>query len=389
MEAVGAASAILAIATAGVQCSVKLVTFAGQVKTAAEQITMVAEEVSLNASILQQLGELAKENVENEPPASDDNGNNTANNTVESVHDTKTTVSKQSIFNATGLETVTNLAKKCEEIFELLNQSLRKASKQLHANSGTSGKVKLSRTEMFKWPFLAPGMDTMRSELRNVKGTLMLMLQVATLAYSRRMMEEEDQELLVRSIVAAQKAQLGSPGKETSEAFNVRIPRQPSPSPSQIFASSPSRIFSIHLISPRASITNHQIHITYDARIIKLPDSTIESKLQEWKVSLNTTVMDQLAALNTNEYEALDATRNSSDRTMLQEETLEWIQFGDYHTLIQGIEYLKARTLTMIMSGVPQPTSRFQEEKKQGEEETRTTWIKVWWNSSGQCFNDR
>lgn len=190
MEAVGAASAILAIATAGVQCSVKLVTFAGQVKTAAEQITMVAEEVSLNASILQQLGELAKEKVENEPPASDDNGNNTTNNTVESVHDAKTTVSKQSIFNATGLETVMTLAKKCEEIFELLNQSLRKTSKQLHAKSGTSGKVKLRRTEMFKWPFLAPGMDTMRSELRNVKGTLMLMLQVAMLAYSRKMMEE-------------------------------------------------------------------------------------------------------------------------------------------------------------------------------------------------------
>jgi hypothetical protein len=95
--------------------------------------------------------------------------------------------------------------------------------------------------------------------------------------------------------------------------------------------------------------------------MIKLPDSTIESKLQEWKVSLNTTVLDQLAALTTNEYEALDAARNCSDRIMLQEETLEWVQFGDYHTLIQGIEYIKARTLTMIISGVPQPTSRFEE----------------------------
>lgn len=201
MEAVGAASAILAIATAGVQCSVKLVTFAGQVKTAAEQITMVAEEVSLNASILQQLGELAKENIEDKPPVSDDNGNNTINNTVESLQDTKTTVSKQSIFNATGLETVMNLAKKCEEIFESLSQSLRKASKQLHVKSGTPGKVKLSRTEMFKWPFLAPGMDTMRSELRNVKATLMLMLQVAMLAYSRRMMEEWVTSTFSRGIV--------------------------------------------------------------------------------------------------------------------------------------------------------------------------------------------
>ncbi|KAJ5371550.1 Glucose-methanol-choline oxidoreductase N-terminal [Penicillium concentricum] len=75
MEAIGAASAILAIATAGVQCSVKLMTFAGQVKTAPEQINMVAEEVSLNASILQQLGELAKENVETKHLTSDDKDN--------------------------------------------------------------------------------------------------------------------------------------------------------------------------------------------------------------------------------------------------------------------------------------------------------------------------
>lgn len=189
MEAVGAASAILGIATAGVQCSVKLVTFAGQVKTAPEQIGFIAEDVSLSASILQQLGELAKENMVYEPRVSDDNGNNATNNNVKPVHDTNTTVPKRSIFNATGLETVLNLAKKCEKVFESLNHSLRKASKQLHEKSRTSGNVKLSPTEMLKWPFLFPGISTMRNELSSIKGTLMLMLQVAMLAYSRRMME--------------------------------------------------------------------------------------------------------------------------------------------------------------------------------------------------------
>lgn len=188
MEAIGAASAILAIATAGVQCSVKLVTFAGQVKTSPEHITKVAEDVSLNASILQQLGELAEASVEKEHPASD--GNNTTDNNVSPVADIKTTISKQSIFNTAGLETVIKLAKKCEGIFQSLDQSLGKASKHLYATSRISDKVKLSRTEMFKWPFLLPGIDTMRTELRDVKGTLLLMLQVAMLAYSRRMMGE-------------------------------------------------------------------------------------------------------------------------------------------------------------------------------------------------------
>ncbi|KAJ5593779.1 hypothetical protein N7537_010683 [Penicillium hordei] len=138
MEAIGAASAILAIATAGVQCSVKLVTFAGQVKTAPEQITMVAENVSLSASILQQLGELATENIENEHPTLD--GPN-----VKSVPDTKTTIYGENIQRTTAI-----------------------------------------------------------------------------VAYSR-----EDQEFLVRAIVAAQKAQLGSPGKEQPEASNVESVKEP------------------------------------------------------------------------------------------------------------------------------------------------------------------
>ncbi|KAF4772092.1 hypothetical protein HAV15_005031 [Penicillium sp. str.  len=400
MEAIGAASAILAIATAGVQCSVKLVTFAGQVKTAPEQITMVAEDVSLNASILHQLGELATENIENEHPTLDGDSNNTTDPNVKSVPDTKTTISKQSIFNPTGLKTVIKLAKKCEEIFESLDQSLRKASQQLHAKPKISGKVKLSRAEMFKWPFLLPAMDTLRNELRNVKETLMLMLQVAMLAYSRRMMGEygensqrttaivaysrEDQEFLVRAIVAAQKAQLSSPGKEHSAASNIESGREPPlgkehhrfsrgsgsfnhglfatdrglngttvtaqeqpPYPQcPIFRSTPPRIFSINFLSPRASITNHQINIAYDTRSINLPDSTIKSWLKEWKASFDTNVLDQLAALDTNEYEALDATRNHG------EGTLEWIQFGEYRTIVEGIPHLKARTLTMVMSGI-------------------------------------
>ncbi|KAJ5817461.1 Glucose-methanol-choline oxidoreductase N-terminal [Penicillium robsamsonii] len=409
MEAIGAASAILAIASAGVQCSVKLVTFAGQVKTAPEQINMVAEDVSLNASILQQLGELAKENVGIEPSASDDKDDNGNNTNVKSV---SITTSKQSIFNTAGLETVTHIAKKCKEIFESLDESLRTASKQLHAKPRILGKVKLSRAERFKWPFLLPEIDTMRNELGNVKGNLMLILQIAMLAYSRRMVggygesqrttaivtySREDQELLVRSIVAAQKVQ------ETSKASNVGSFKKERPMFSQLSPSNqasdvdsgltgtpvsdrqetdPNPENNIHdesssvkLISPRASITNQQIHITYDTRIIKLPNSTVESQLQEWMAALDTTLLDQLAALNSNELEALDAASDDSDRPNLQEERLEWIRFSGYRTLIQGIEHIKARTLTVIMSGVPQPTRR--PENKEKKEETRITWTRV------------
>ncbi|KAJ5785313.1 Glucose-methanol-choline oxidoreductase N-terminal [Penicillium pulvis] len=441
MEAVGAASVILGIATAGLQCSLKLMTFAGQVKIAPEQIGIVAEDVSLIANILKQLGELVKQNIEYKG-VSDDNGYSNTNKNIAWVHDIDTTISKKSIFIAPGLEKVIGLARQGETIFELLNQSLHKASQQLHENSETSDKVKSAET--FELPVLFPEIVTMHFELRNIKGKLILMLQVAMLVYSRSMLESngesqpstdivafsrEEQELLVQSIVAAQESQIGSPGKEDTEASNVesvresleeerpplsqylraskrilpsvhtelngtadhagKIPlsRQPTRSASEIFDQPPLHVFKIYLVSPRVSITDRQLHISYDARIINLQNLTIESQLQEWKRASNKTVLDQLAALQNNEFEALDATRNSSDGTIPDEGILEWIQFGDYRTLVQGIETSRARTLTIIMSKVPQPAPQLKEETKKSEIEegakdesqkgARTTWIKV------------
>lgn len=105
----------------------------------------------------------------------------------------------------------------------------------------------------------------------------------------------------------------------------------------------------------------------------------IKSRLKEWKASFDTNVLDQLAALNTNEYEALDATRNHG------EGTLEWIQFGDYRTIVEGIEHLKARTLTMVMSGVPQPTPRVAGTEEEQEEKV-IIHMRVWWNEFCPVF---
>ena len=166
----------------------------------------------------------------------------------------------------------------------------------------------------------------------------------------------------------------------------ISLSGQPLQSQFEVSALSASQIFNIWLVSPRASITNQQIHISYSGRIIELQNLTVESQLREWKEASKLSVLDQLAALDSNEYEALDVMPSHSDRTILQEGTLEWIQFGDYHTLIQGFENLKARTLTIIMSKGPQPT--LQIEKEELIEERKTTWIKVWRNKIIPCFND-
>ena len=51
----------------------------------------------------------------------------------------------------------------------------------------SGGKVKLLRSEKLKWPFSRPSINTLRADLREAKGTLMLMLQMTTLALSKKM----------------------------------------------------------------------------------------------------------------------------------------------------------------------------------------------------------
>lgn len=178
MEAIGAASAIIQIAGFGLETSVKLVTFAGQLKTAPERVTSLAEDVSLNSSILKQLGELMRESLD-EDRKSDDKFLQMKK---------KAPQIKQSIFNADGLEVTMKVANRCEALFKTLENSLMEASSQLRSNRSRLGaKIRLSRTERLKWPFLLPEIDRVQADLRDAKGTLMLMLQVVSLAYSRRM----------------------------------------------------------------------------------------------------------------------------------------------------------------------------------------------------------
>lgn len=194
MEAVGAASAILQIATAGIQCTVKLVAFAGQMRTAPERINHIAEDVSLNASILQQLGELIRESKDDGKSQQGNCSEGQEHNVFKSASPAidgslGQRVSEQGIFNASGLETILKLASRCSRLFDSLSESLRNASQQLESKTTNTGKVKLSHVERLKWPFLKPEMDAIRNELKDTKGTLMLMLQVAMLAYSRNMMQ--------------------------------------------------------------------------------------------------------------------------------------------------------------------------------------------------------
>ena len=161
MDGVSVAASVIGIATAGVQVSIKLVTLATQISTASERITSIGNDVSLTSGVLRQLGELMTQ---------------------------KTTDDGMSIFSEGGLETTRASATACERIFLEVEMEAGKASEQIKASKILKGgKIKLSRMEKAKWPFLQPSIEVLRTDLREAKGTLMLMLQVTSLALSKRM----------------------------------------------------------------------------------------------------------------------------------------------------------------------------------------------------------
>ena len=154
MDSLSVAASVIGIATAGIQVSIKVVTLASQVSTAADRISSIGNDVSLTSAILHQLGDLMGQKSTD-------------------------TRSGLTIFNKAGLETTKSSAEVCQKIFEEVERETAKASSVIRARKRPIGeKVKLTIAEKLKWPFLQPSLEVLRTDLREAKGTLMLMLQV-------------------------------------------------------------------------------------------------------------------------------------------------------------------------------------------------------------------
>ncbi|KAF6238410.1 hypothetical protein HO173_003377 [Letharia columbiana] len=191
MEAVGGAASILAIAGAGIQISLKLIAFADQIGTASKRIQDVGTDVSVTAGTLRELGEFMNKKMPSK----------------------KSTA----IFNPDQVQNIVASSTRCKKIFDELKNILGKASQQLRdvykkktKSQDASAKIKLSRLERMKWPFLQPSMESLKGALRDAKGTLTLILQVVHLrhAHTTASLDREEQNDLIRMIAAMRRQQL-------------------------------------------------------------------------------------------------------------------------------------------------------------------------------------
>ncbi|KAL8907492.1 MAG: hypothetical protein Q9171_005834 [Xanthocarpia ochracea] len=214
MDGVSVAASLVGIGAVGSQIAIKLYTLATQISTASERITSISNDVSLTSGVLQELGEFMTRE--------------TANNDT-------------SIFNRSGLETTKQSAAMCENVFKQIEQAAKDASQQLRTKNKFVGKIKLSRSEKVKWPFLHPSIESLRIDLREAKGTLMLMLQVMNLALSRKMaavheaapMAVVEQREIYRAILTIQK-QVQDKDSIHSEVHSEDTPDKGTPRPASL-----------------------------------------------------------------------------------------------------------------------------------------------------------
>lgn len=163
MDGVSIAGSLVSIGAAGCQIAVKLYTLATQIITASERVSSISNDIFLTSGVLQQLGELLTQ---------------------------KTDTDGTTIFTQSSLDITKTSASICERIFNEVEKALKDASEQIRDRGRLVGKIKLSRSEKAKWPFAQPSIEALRNHLREAKGTLMLMLQVTSLALSKKMANE-------------------------------------------------------------------------------------------------------------------------------------------------------------------------------------------------------
>ncbi|KAI4272951.1 MAG: hypothetical protein L6R38_006464 [Xanthoria sp. 2 TBL-2021] len=256
MDGVSIAASLVGLGTAGCQIAIKLYTLASQISTASQRISSVSNDISLTSGVLKELGEFMTR---------------------------ETATVGTSIFSQSGLETTKNSAAICEGIFSEIEQAAKEASEQLRTRDRIVGKIKLSKSEKAKWPFLQPSIESLRIDLREAKGTLMLMLQVMNLAVSQRMAAIHqttttsivEQREIYRAILAIQKQSQGNISPQV-KLLSIDGSSQGTPK----VVAPPPQAYEVTVVSP--SLAGQAGALDSPPALMALPDPSVlrKSKLE-------------------------------------------------------------------------------------------------------------
>jgi hypothetical protein len=149
MDPITICTTVLALAGAGIKLSTTLYTYSETAFRADKSVKQIAQDVSLTASVLGELGALLEQDR------------------------------KENICSNNALRTASETVESCKEVFDEVNAALDKAM---------SGKTRMGGIQRLKWPLLEPKMKLLQGNLERLKSTLLLILNVVT--YARKIAAE-------------------------------------------------------------------------------------------------------------------------------------------------------------------------------------------------------
>ncbi|KAK7894812.1 hypothetical protein LTR67_005551 [Exophiala xenobiotica] len=195
----GLAGTLIGIARAGIKLSVTLHNFSETVTTAQTEIKSIANNVSLTASVLHELGVKLDQDDDDDD---DDEGHQ--------------------LYSSSATGTARDAARECESVFREINVIITKAMQSVAERGVKNGKVPaLSPLERMKYPFLQPKMELLGANLERLKSTLVLLLNV--LSYARDLKTEKDEKddgyrkLVIDNLVSA--------NQEATRAYETLVKR--------------------------------------------------------------------------------------------------------------------------------------------------------------------
>ncbi|KAL8761067.1 MAG: hypothetical protein Q9184_002773 [Pyrenodesmia sp. 2 TL-2023] len=152
---------IIQIADVGLRLSLRLYTFGETIASADRTIISISKDISLTSSVLKELGH----NLEKDKQAQ--------------------------ICSENAIKTAEDVVQECLKVFQEIDGMLEKSIASTSQSGTTRAKWTSAVVGKFRWPFLQPKMQLLRSNLDKLKATLLLMLNVMT--YARQLSERSHQ----------------------------------------------------------------------------------------------------------------------------------------------------------------------------------------------------
>lgn len=340
VEVLGIATAVLQIADLGGRVSVRLFGFARKIKGAAEKIDLISREIAATGALLQQLGQQLNKD------------------------------SQAQLLRPELIHSANGLVCKCKEIFKNIDGAI-------DGNSGN--KIILSLKQKIQYAYLESEIDTLRTHLETLKGSISIMQNI--LIYAEQLRNRERFPVLQeqRALLEA----LGDEKFANEQRYNTlmvaikeRPYRQATTSPSaRLLPDQPSNVHTTWESGPR-QLTAEGLQTSSQSPLPTPADAPLalnDRKIRDY----NSLVARMLQEIHSKHYDLDGKMRSRAHGGVLDLHWREWAPFRQVHgddVLLKKLTHLPQLYLFWVKKIEEQEVLQQQHHHQQKHQRQHQRW---------------